>query len=336
MMLDRVGVVVIGRNEGERLKRCLRSLPRDVATVYVDSGSTDGSVEFARSLGVMTVDLDTSMGFTAARARNAGWRALAAAGTSPRFIQFVDGDCEMAPGWLECAEAALGADSQLAAVFGRLRERYPERSLYNRLCDEEWNVPPGEVNACGGIAMLRTEALAQAGGYSEDLIAGEEPDLCLRMRNRGWRVHCIAEEMAWHDANMLSFGAWWKRTRRSGYAYCAHVLRHGKASDPVWRRQVVSIAFWGFGWPLATILTAALVSRVSLVGALGILALLALSYLLQLGRIATRRYRSGTVARTATFYAILIIIGKFVEMGGVLRCLRDRLARRTGTLIEHK
>ena len=59
--MSTIGVVVIGRNEGERLRRCLESLgPHLAATVYVDSGSADGSVALARSLGAETVELDES------------------------------------------------------------------------------------------------------------------------------------------------------------------------------------------------------------------------------------------------------------------------------------
>ncbi len=65
------GVVIIGRNEGERFERCLRSLVgRASPIVYVDSGSTDNSVGFAEShasSGVHVVRLDMSTPFTAAR-----------------------------------------------------------------------------------------------------------------------------------------------------------------------------------------------------------------------------------------------------------------------------
>ena len=64
-----IGVVAIGRNEGMRLRRCLESVVRRAAVVvYVDSGSQDDSVAFAKSLGVATVVLDLAIPFTAARA----------------------------------------------------------------------------------------------------------------------------------------------------------------------------------------------------------------------------------------------------------------------------
>ena len=72
-----IGVVVIGRNEGQRLERCLRSLAQGADKVmYVDSGSTDGSLQLAANLGVEVLALDMSTPFTAARARNEGFAAL--------------------------------------------------------------------------------------------------------------------------------------------------------------------------------------------------------------------------------------------------------------------
>ena len=140
------GVVVIGRNEGERLRRCLQSIDRAVAIVYVDSGSSDGSPALAQSLGAHVVALDMTRPFTAARARNAGLRRLRELAPTTQLVQFVDGDCELVPGWLDAAQAFMQQHADVAAVAGRLRERYPNRSIYNLLCDMEWNVPAG---ACG-------------------------------------------------------------------------------------------------------------------------------------------------------------------------------------------
>ena len=72
-----VGAVAIGKNEGERLRICLQSLAKQVSRlVYVDSGSSDGSVELARSVEAVVVELDPRIPFTAARARNAGVERL--------------------------------------------------------------------------------------------------------------------------------------------------------------------------------------------------------------------------------------------------------------------
>ena len=235
---QRCAVVVIGRNEGDRLVRCFGSIDPQHRVIYVDSGSTDNSVAEAQKRGFTVIALDTSRGFTAARARNAGWRAAAAAQTVPEYIQFVDGDCEFAPDWIETAMAALDAEPSLCSVFGRRRERFPQASPYNALCDAEWNVPAGLVEACGGDVLFRLNALQEVDGYRDDLIAGEEPDLCLRLGALGWQIRCIDAEMTLHDAAIFTAGQWWKRTKRSGHAYAEHVARHGALAFGSWRKAL--------------------------------------------------------------------------------------------------
>lgn len=333
-MTQGIGIVVIGRNEGERLQTCLRALPDPTAAVYVDSGSTDDSVAFARGLGVTVVELDMRTGFTAARARNAGLAALRERG-APAFVQMIDGDCELAPGWLEAARAALEAEAGLAVVFGRRRERFPERSLYNRLCDEEWNVPVGEALSCGGDALFRLEPLVEAGGYTESLIAGEEPDLCARMRAAGWRVRRIDAEMTLHDAAITRFGQWWRRGRRGGHAFAELAYRRLSTGDPMWGRRVRGILFWAVLLPALALL--ALV--VGLAGArAGLFAAVALAalYPVQVIRVGLRLHARGRPWGFAFASSLLLLLGKFAEAGGVLRYHVGRLARRSSRLIEYK
>ena len=164
-MNSHIGIVAIGRNEGERLRRCLSSvLGRAGKIVYVDSGSTDGSVAMARSMGVEVVELDMSQPFTAARARNAGFARVA----DCVYVQFVDGDCEIVAGWIELAVQQLEENLNWAIVCGRRREQHLDASIYNRLCDIEWDTPVGEAHACGGDAMVRVAAFQQVGGYNPD------------------------------------------------------------------------------------------------------------------------------------------------------------------------
>ncbi|WP_445241601.1 glycosyltransferase family A protein [Microcoleus vaginatus] len=175
--MKQVGLVAIGRNEGQRLRQCLVSATDKVArVVYVDSGSTDGSLELARSLGADTVELDLSIPFTAARARNEGFARLLELAPDIEFVQFVDGDCEVVDGWIDRAYNELAAKPEVAAVCGRRRERYPEASIYNQLCDIEWDTPIGETKACGGDSMMRASAFQQVEGFNPALIAGEEPE----------------------------------------------------------------------------------------------------------------------------------------------------------------
>jgi len=332
----RVGLVAIGRNEGERLKRCLRSVPGGCPVVYVDSGSTDGSVAFARSLDMTVEMLAAPNGFTAALARNAGWRRLLEAHPDLAFVQFVDGDCELDPAWLPRALAEIESDAGLCAVFGRRRERFPQATLYNALCDDEWNVPVGYARACGGDVLFRVAALRQANGYTEELIAGEEPDLCLRLGREGWKVRRIDAEMTRHDADIRTFRQNWLRFRRSGHAYAEHVARHGDGAFPDYRRQLRSIFLWALAIPMV-ILGAALAALVTgwaglwLVAALGLLA-----YPAQVVRLARRKERMGADRRFAVFYGLWMVIGKFAQFGGAVRFHRRRRQGGKNRIIEYK
>ena len=177
-----IAAIVIGRNEGARLVACLDALAHVSPVIYVDSGSTDGSVAAAQARGAQVVQLDMSQPFTAARARNAG---LAVLPDGTELVQFLDGDCVVQPGWLAQAQAFLAGHAQVAVVCGRRREMHPEASVYNRLIDAEWDTPVGKAKACGGDALMRLAPLRAVGGYRDDLIAGEEPELCVRLRQGG-------------------------------------------------------------------------------------------------------------------------------------------------------
>lgn len=333
---DQVAIVAIGRNEGDRLKRCLQSLPDGVLAVYVDSGSTDSSVAFARSRHVHVAELDMSIPFTAARARNVGWRRIAAINPELAYVQFVDGDCELDADWLDRAVCAMTANEKLAAVFGRRRERYPDLTIYNRMCDDEWDTPLGISDSCGGDVLFRLAALKAANGYSDALIAGEEPDLCLRLRQLGWQIERIDAEMTRHDAAIASFSAFWSRTKRSGFAYAEHVWRHGDSAIPSWRRQLYGILFWGLFIPFGILLC---IAQFLFSGAyLALLAcLLCLTaYPLQIARIALKKSSETSDAAFACHYASLIVIGKLAQGAGVLKCWLGHALRRTENIIEYK
>ena len=251
----KLAAVVIGRNEGDRLVRCLASLKGRVAPiVYVDSGSTDGSVDAARAAGALVVELNMAIPFTAARARNAGVDHLFAEGMSPDYIQFLDGDCELQAGWLDTACAFLDGAPDVAVVCGRRRECNPDGTIYNRLIDREWDTPVGQTDACGGDALVRSEALRAVGGYNPRLIAGEEPELCLRLRQAGWKIWRLDAEMTLHDADIRRFGQWWQRARRAGHAYAEGAFLHGGTPERYYVSQNRRALIWGAGVPLAAML----------------------------------------------------------------------------------
>lgn len=340
-MPEPLGAVAIARNEGERLQRCLRSLVGACSpVVYVDSGSTDGSVPFARSLGVEVVELDLTKPFTMARARNAGLARLRELRPDIRRVQLVDGDCELVDGWLERAQAWLDAHPETVAVCGRRRERFPERSLYNRLCNLEWNTPVGRARACGGDAMMRMQALEAVGGYQESLIAGEEPELCLRLRQAGGGIERLAADMTRHDAAITRFRGWWTRTLRGGYGAMDVVTRmRGRVPEEEvpFLHLTTSARSWTDRW---LVLLALCMAIGVLVGggvgaALGLIPPLAL-WGIQALRIAWGVRARAECWRDALAYGFMTMIGKWAQRLGQRRHGRDVRAGRIITLIEYK
>jgi len=322
----RVGAVAIGRNEGERLRACLRSVRGFIGrVVYVDSGSTDGSVALARAMGVDVVELDMRFPFTAARARNDGFGRLRARFSDLAYVQFVDGDCEVAAGWLPQAVAFLEAHRDVAVVCGRRRERYPEKTLYNMLCDIEWDTPIGEAKACGGDSMVRIDAFEAVRGFRADLIAGEEPEMCVRLRAAGWRIWRLDAEMALHDAAMTRFRQWWLRSMRAGFAFAEGAALHGAPPERHRVRESRGVWFWGLGIPLGALVLALASGAWSL--------LLLLIYPLQVIRLAARGRRS---FRENWWRAFFLVLGKFPEMLGQVKFLLRRRIGGPARLIEYK
>lgn len=323
---DKLAVVSIGRNEGERFRRCLHSISTQTKQhVYVDSGSTDDSVRAADSMGVEVVMLDMALPFTAARARNEGFRRALQVFPRVEYVQFIDGDCELFPGWLENAVAFLEQNHEVAIVCGRRRERFPENSIYNMLCDAEWNTPVGESRYCGGDALVRVNAFESVRGFRANLIAGEEPELCVRLRAAGWRVWRLDQDMTSHDAAMMRFGQWWKRSLRAGYAFAEGAHLHGKPPERHWVTESRRAMIWGLAIPLITVGLTAVYG--------GWAVALLLVYPLQVCRLALS---GGGSEYVDWLKALFLVLGKFPEATGHLKYYSALVAGKSIRLIEYK
>jgi GT2 family glycosyltransferase len=261
--------------------------------------------------------------FTAARARNAGFNELLGLRPAIEFTQFIDGDCELAPNWMRQAAAFLSDHPEVAVVCGRRRERYPDRSVYNLLCDMEWDTPVGEASQCGGDFLVRNTAFKEAGGFTEYLIAGEEPELCARLRAAGWKIWRLDVEMTRHDAGIFRFKQWWLRTVRSGYAY-AEVSRLRGSDDGLWKRNVYRAMFWGGLLPVLILLSA-------LLNPAGIL--LSWLYIAQILRMMLRGPHKG---RRGLIQSTFTMLGKFAELLGIAKFYVCSIRGHKHPLIEYK
>lgn len=326
-MPGRIAIVLIGRNEGTRLRAALASIPfADAdAVVYVDSASQDDSVEAARRSGADVVELDAAQPLSAARARNAGFARAVEQAPAVDRVQFVDGDCALEPGWLARASAALDADPGAVAVCGWRRERFPERTPWNRLCDLEWQSGGvGPIDEFGGDVMIRRDAFEAAGGYDPARIAGEDPDLSHRLRARGGRLLRLDTTMTHHDADLRRAGQWWRRMVRAGHAYAENARAHpsGGFARPV-RRALA----WSLLPPLAVAAGAWLVGPVALLGLA--------AYPAQALRIARRAPTRFSAAERRLWGAGCVASQLPLAVGVVRHEAGRRLGRRS-SLIEYK
>lgn len=321
----RVSVVIIGRNEGMRLARCLQSVrSMDLADacyeiLYVDSGSSDGSLARARGFGARVFEVEGAP--TAARGRNLGLQHARAP-----FILFLDGDTLVHPDFARKALDFLDQHEDVAVYSGQRREIHPRASIYNRVLDLDWRLPTGYVSLCGGDAMMRGDALRRVGGYREDLIAGEEPELCARLGRAEFRIYCTDEAMTEHDLAITRFSGYWKRCFRAGYAYArVAALTGGEMFGRESRKNhlqapVYLLSLIGFPLFLEWRGLVLLVVLASLV--------LARTYL------RARRHRASP--GTTLLYSIHGHLCQLPIWLGQLRFYRDRLFSRGGAIIEYK
>ena len=327
----RVGVVAIGRNEGARLVRCLDSVcDGQRPVVYVDSGSTDGSVAAAEARGALVVALDMAQPFSAARARNAGWRTLLAAHPNLDAVQFVDGDCEVVAGWLDAGAAVLAEDASVVAVMGYRRERHPEASVYNRVCDVEWRSgPAGDVRCFGGDVMIRATALQAAGGYDPSVIAAEDDELGVRLRAcTGGRFVRLPRDTTLHDADMHSAAQWWQRAKRCGHGYAQVNHLHGAPPERYFASNLRRSLLWGLVVPVGALALAPPTLGLSL----GLFA----RYPLVAARTALRTRRQGFPLGHALAWGGSVALAPFPEAQGALKFKRDRARRAAPQIIEYK
>ena len=324
-----IGVVVIGRNEGERLRCSLTSATSSRhPVIYVDSNSSDSSCSLARELGVHVVELGGSSPLSAARARNAGAAALTELVPECELICFIDGDCELSEGWLEEAERHLSSRPELAAVAGRRRERSPQNSVWNRLCDLEWNTPLGLIDATGGDFVIRAAAFSDVQGFDETFVAGEEPELGLRLAREGWKIERIDCEMTIHDADITRFSQWWQRCRRAGQAFLQGYLAHGRGPEHFWRREALRPLVWAVLIPALALGAITVNTNLSLA--------IAALFPLQAARIITGELRKGRSINDALVYSMACLAGHFAELSGQAAFLIQRRAGHSPTLVEYK
>ena len=335
MSAARMGIVAIGRNEGERLRLCLQSLQAlELPTIYVDSDSSDESVSLAAEFGVSVLELDPSQPMSAARARREGFRQLCDEHPQLEFVFFVDGDCQVDADWPTTALEFLSEREDVAAVCGRRREQHPGRSVYIRLCDFEWDTPIGAAQTVGGDAVYRCSAYCEAGEFDASVPAGEEPELCKRLRDRGWKIWRLDADMTVHDAAMTRSRQWWRRQIRTGYAGY-DVERRFQLG--IFDRIIKSAYFWGLMLPVDVVVLALITAWfASPAWGAGILTVGVGVWLAQMLRIAWRSNSSGARWWHRLEFGFFTMLGKTPIALGAVRQTLETARGKKARIVEYK
>jgi GT2 family glycosyltransferase len=274
------------------------------------------------------VELTADSPFSAARARNEGFACAMMAAPDAAFVQFVDGDCALIDSWLKRGMAALNERADVGVVCGHVREIHPEASVYNRLFDLEWRHSPGEVNACGGIFMVRASVFRAVGGFRADVIAAEDNEFCVRVRRLDEKIVLLDTAMVWHDAAMRRFTEWWRRARRTGHAYAQVAALHGKSEERYFVRECRRVWLWGLAIPAIALGLAAFTRGVSL--------LVLLFYGPQFGWIVRNARKRGWPLGDAMVYAFFTALSKFPAVEGMIAYHWRHWRGVSMTIMEHK
>lgn len=211
-----ISAVIIGLNEEKYLEECIKSVKDLIGVyiekiIYVDSGSSDRSVEIAKKQSVQVIRIRNpyrSPGY----ARNIGLEQV-----ETEFVLFLDGDMVIEKYFLSHALPEFETKS-VVCVCGQIKERYPHRNIYHRgLCVDWVEKKVGDAVTPSGGGVFRTSILKSVSGYNPEIPAGEEIELRNRLTDQGFKFIAINRIMATHDLNMNSFIDLLKRAIREGH-----------------------------------------------------------------------------------------------------------------------
>jgi hypothetical protein len=173
--------------------------------------------------------------------------------------------------------------------------------------------------------MVRLSAIKEVGGYRDDLVAGEDPELAIRLRAAHWKLFRLDLEMTLHDAAITRFDQWWRRNVRSGYAFALGADLHGGPPERHWVWESRRAWIWGVILPFACVTAGFLFGEIGL--------LTWLIYPVQIFRQALRSQGSVLDRIAIGFFQML---SRFPEGWGQIKYLFDRALNRHARIIEYK
>ncbi len=214
-----ISVIVCTYNGERTIRGCLEGLLKleypNFEVIIVNDGSTDGTAAIVSEYGVRLIN--TQNGGLAA-ARNCGLEAA-----TGEIVAYIDDDAWPDPSWLTYLAAAFLRTTR-AGVCGPNFSPPGQGSIADCVA----NAPGGPIHVLltddeaehiPGCNMAFRKACLQAiGGFDPQFrVAGDDVDVCWRLRQRGWTLGFSPGAMVWHRPRN-SVGAYWKQQRGYGEA----------------------------------------------------------------------------------------------------------------------
>jgi len=239
-----LSVVLISKNQAWNISRLVESVLDATSSIdskeiiLVDSASTDETVDAAGWYPICILRLRPDQPPSPAAGRYIGYKH-----SSGEFVLFLDGDMEVLPGWLgkalcsmrESPRAGVMMSTQMIGMLPPAVGDITSPPEKVRLS------PPREVSfasfVAGGAALYRRSVLEQVGTFNPYLKSDEEPELCLRIRQAGYRILLVDNPMVRHfaDSNTPeSIAAILSRRRRKFLLGVGQCLRYHAGSPSFW------------------------------------------------------------------------------------------------------
>ena len=229
-----VTVIIKALNEEKNICAAIESSLAAVAklggeVVLADSCSTDRTVELASKYPVRVVQFANPSERCCGAGPQLGWQHARG-----EYVYILDGDMQMAQGFLEEAVSFLAQHPEVGGVSGRLVElnhtslEYRERALRNHS-----HLQPGEVDRLDGGGLYRRLAIEESGFFSDrNLHSYEEFDLGVRLRSMGWKLWRLPTPSCTHYGHDAPPYQLLKRRWKSKYVCGLGELVRGAIGQP--------------------------------------------------------------------------------------------------------
>jgi len=227
-----ISFIVIGKNEGWKLSKCFKSVFETIECnklteyelIYVDSNSTDDSVERAKQFNEIKIFKLTGV-CNAAIGRNIGARE-----SKGNILFFIDGDMEIVPEFLPSIFDKTG-NLKYDSVTGHLNDSFFSTDA-NFITEQprtyKSQIPPNEIEliTSGGILIIKRMFWKKIGGMRTKYKKSQDMDLILRLRSIGVKTVRIPFLIAVHNTvDYRNVNRMWNILFNGHMLYSAVLLR---------------------------------------------------------------------------------------------------------------